>query len=95
MEFLIILGLMVGCGVLLSPFYLIGRKKRARLAQEAKEEKPTMSKMKSVLYLAIEAVLCIAFFLEEVLVRKFRQRQKDVVQESKKLNERVAMLKDQ
>lgn len=33
--------------------------------------------------------------LEEVLVRKLRQRQKDAVQESKKLNEHVAMLKDQ
>lgn len=31
--------------------------------------------------------------LEEVLVRKLRQRQKDVVQESKNLNERVTLLK--
>ena len=33
--------------------------------------------------------------LEEVLVRKLRQRQKDVVKESEKLNERVALLKGQ
>lgn len=33
--------------------------------------------------------------LEEVLIRKFHQRQKDAVQESKKLNERVLILKDQ
>ena len=33
--------------------------------------------------------------LEEVLVRKLRKRQQDIVQESKDLNERVALLKDQ
>lgn len=33
--------------------------------------------------------------LEEVLVRKLRKRQQDVVQESKNLNERVALLKGQ
>ncbi|MCA9360067.1 recombinase family protein, partial [Candidatus Kaiserbacteria bacterium] len=33
--------------------------------------------------------------LEEVLVRKLRKRQQDIVQESKNLNERVAMLKAQ
>lgn len=33
--------------------------------------------------------------LEEVLVRKLRQRQKDIVQESEKLNERVTLLKSQ
>ena len=33
--------------------------------------------------------------LEEVLIRKLRQRQKDIVQESQKLNERVVILKSQ
>jgi len=76
MEILIVLGLMVCCGLVLSPLYLIGRKKRARLVQEAKEKEPKMSRMKSALLLSVEAVLSIAFFIylllkEEIAIPQF------------------------
>lgn len=67
---------MAFCGLLFSPFYLIGRKKRARLAQEEKQRVPKISKAKSALLLTIEALLCIAFFLylllkEEIAIPQF------------------------
>lgn len=57
---MIVLGIMVVCGVLFSPFYFIGRKKRNEAKSAATPN--TMPRAKSALYLAIEAVLCIVFF---------------------------------
>lgn len=61
-SILIVVAIMVFCGLLFSPFHFIGRKKRSQAKIEAQSQK-NMSKGKSALYLAIEATLCIAFFL--------------------------------